>query len=144
MILMLRRVQHGLRLAAAIVVALLAQSVLASSLRAGCGNDVVVVVQGNATTPSSHHAERNHVDAHSIPPASLPMDAPKPCSGPHCRRSPALPIPTPAVPLPELRQEWSCRLAPFVFTPTDGFTSLVEEIVPSPIFSANEIFHPPR
>lgn len=134
---MRRSCRYDWRLGLGVLLTLLAYGPVAPQAHAGCADPTIVV------WPEGSPSHRFHADSmsHSLPHSSVP--GPRPCSGPHCSRSPMTPPVAPVTAIVS-NSEWACLLVlPQNATP-QGFTHRLEDDPHEPIFSTFRIYHPPR
>jgi hypothetical protein len=73
-----------------------------------------------------------------------PIQAPKPCSGPSCRRAPLLPAGEPVSTTVQQQTDWPCLLESAVRPESSPFHIQNETSTPRPLDLGLAIFHPPR
>ena len=130
---------HRFRVATGVLLTLLAGGVAAPSLRASCG-DYVVLGPASARTSPGHPAQAG--PAGMSREASHPPAQPhKPCTGPLCS---GRPVPPPVAPPTVPTHDWPCVVSAPTFTSAHDFAYLLEEPVRAPAFHGDSVFHPPR
>jgi hypothetical protein len=73
-----------------------------------------------------------------------PIQAPKPCSGPSCRRAPVTPVGVPVSTTAPQHTDWPCLLESTVGATSDPFHILNETSTSHPLDLGLSVFHLPR
>ncbi len=134
---MRRSCRYDWRLGLGVLLTLLAYGAIAPQAHAGCADPTVVV------WPEASPSHRGHVDSisHSLPHSSVP--GPRPCSGPHCSRSPRTPPVAPVTVVVSI-SEWACLpILPQKAIP-QGAAHRLEDDPHKTTFPIFLIYHPPR
>lgn len=133
--------RHRWRFGAGVLLALLACATFAPQAHAGCGEPSIVTWPADGKSHRAEAEPSSHVPAHSSPHSSLP--GPRPCTGPHCSRTPLAPPPPPAT-VSASSQEWACLPALSDAADPHGIAHRLEGDLFKPIFRAFRIYYPPR
>jgi hypothetical protein len=125
--------ERGWRLGLGLLCTLLAYGVAAPQAHAGCGDPTVVM------WPNGHAAQT--IENQPLPHPFVP--GPRPCSGPHCSRSPGIPL-VPPVTVAVTHYEWACLTVVDDTPNLRGSAHRLEDDPLKPIFRTFLVYHPPR
>lgn len=134
---MRRTFWHNRCLGLGVFLTLLACGVAAPQARAGCDYPTVASATAHGI---SFDEPSNHVSK-SLSHRSLPT--PRPCTGPHCSRSPLVPSTPPAAPIVS-DQEWACLGDSECDGRNPRAGRWIEADSRKPVFTSLIIYHPPR
>jgi hypothetical protein len=134
---MQRICRHDWRIGLGVLLTLLAYNIGAPQVRAGCDYPAVAATTAHSVTNNA----LAHQLSNSIAHRSMPH--PKPCTGPHCSRSPLAPSAPPAAPIVS-GQEWAYLAVVAGGAQSQGAAHRLEDDPHKPIFRTIRIYHPPR